>query len=174
MQTLYDLWKPLDAKEKAGEEPTIEEIGVNNTSQQFFWGKRSKELLSQVHEDLQAVFNLFITRTKQDCTIMPSTIRTIEDQIQFVKKGTSKTFKSRHLFKMAVDSCPLKNGKIDWHDLKPFNEMNDLIQECADELGIKIRQGRTFHDHPHNELLKSVYPDTDDVLNELRRRGLIK
>lgn len=175
LNTLYDFYNAEKAAEKAGKEPTQEEVGENNTNQKYFWGKRSKSLLDQVHPDLQKIYNLLIQRTKQDLTIAPSTIRTIDEQIKFVKKGVSKTYKSRHLNSpsYAVDCMPLKNGKVDWKDLGPFNEMNDLIQECADELGIKIRLGRTFHDYPHVELHKSVYPDTPELLKELKERGLI-
>lgn len=49
---------------------------------------------------------------------------------------------------------PDKNpATLDWGDMDAFAMMNEVFQRVADRLGIKIRQGKTWGDHPHQELI---------------------
>lgn len=57
----------------------------------------------------------------------------------------------------ALDAVPDpdKNPKtLDWKDLQAFAVMCEVFAQKADELGIKIRQGKDFkfRDFPHQEL----------------------
>jgi peptidoglycan LD-endopeptidase CwlK len=142
----------------------------------FAWGTRSQALLAQVHPDLRRLFAMVIERTDQDLTILPSTVRTIAEQAQFIAKGTSKTWNSRHLHGMAVDVAPYPTN---WQDIPAFRRMCALVESCAADLDIPIRLGRDFVglvDMPHIELQRAKYPDKQSVLKAITnwRRGLTK
>ena len=138
------------------------------------FGKKSKSLLEQVHPDLQLVLNTAIDII--DFTILDSTIRTLEQQKQFVKEGKSKTLNSKHLkkfvakynkeYSFAVDCCPYP---IDWNDRERFCLMAGIILGVAkvlkDEGLIKsnivwggdwnkngITKDEKFSDCPHFEI----------------------
>ena len=61
------------------------------------FSKKSQALLDQVHPDLQLVLSYAIKHI--DFTVLDSTIRTKEQQAQYVKEGKSKTMNSKHLKK---------------------------------------------------------------------------
>lgn len=72
-------------------------------------GVKSALLLSQCHPDLKTLF-IEVNENIQ-CTILPSTIRTHEQQVEFVRQGLSQTMNSKHLtqadgFSHAVDVAP--------------------------------------------------------------------
>lgn len=93
-----------------------------------------------------------------DFTII-ETVRTREKQIENIKKGTSKTIKSRHIpqtnvsgYGEAVDIAPYP---IDWNDLNRFRKLSEHIKKKAVQLGIPITWGgnfKTLVDMPHYEL----------------------
>ena len=134
---------------------------------EFHWGKQSTALLSHVHADLQRLFAVVIERTDQDLTILPSTIRTVAEQAEYIRVGTSKTWNSRHLHGLAVDVAPYP---IDWHDQPRWQRMCSVIESVARELGIPIELGRDFLtlvDMPHVQLPKAKYPDLPAVLSQV-------
>lgn len=89
------------------------------------FSKRSLNLLDQCHPDIQKVLKEAIKYF--DFTVLDSTIRTEEQQKQFVKEGKSKTLNSKHLkrlvpeygkeYSFAVDIAP---WPIDWEDRECF------------------------------------------------------
>ena len=93
-----------------------------------------------------------------DFTII-ETVRTREAQIENVKKGTSKTLKSRHIpssnlsgYSEAIDIAPYP---IDWNDLNRFRKLSEHILKKANQLGIPITWGgnwKTLVDMPHYEI----------------------
>ena len=100
------------------------------------FSNKSKKLLEQVHPDLQIVLNKAIEYI--DFSILDSTIRTIEQQKQFVAEGKSKTMNSKHLKKMlpeygqeyslAVDIAPYP---IDFNDRERFCLLAGIILGIA-------------------------------------------
>lgn len=58
---------------------------------------------------------------------------------------------------MAVDVVPessnFPDGKFDWRNILIFEKMCDVILQTAINLGISLRQGRTWGDYPHQELI---------------------
>jgi peptidoglycan LD-endopeptidase CwlK len=88
--------------------------------------------------------------------------RNKEDQEEAFKKGTSKVHfpNSKHnsLPSLAMDIVPDPDHNpktIEWNDIKEFQKMLLVVEQKADELGIKIRLGRDFKklkDYPHVEL----------------------
>ena len=99
-----------------------------------------------------------IKDTPLDFTVL-ETVRTREQQIQNVKKGVSKTLKSRHIpdsnisrYSEAVDIAPYP---IDWKDLNRFRKLSEHIKKKAVQLGIPITWGgdwKSLVDMPHYEL----------------------
>ena len=94
------------------------------------FSKKSQALLDQVHPDLQLVLSYAIKHI--DFTILDSTIRTKEQQAQYVKEGKSKTMNSKHLkrflpkygkeYSLAVDIMPYFSSTphTDWDDTLEF------------------------------------------------------
>lgn len=94
------------------------------------FSKKSQALLDQIHPDLQLVLTCAIKYI--DFTVLDSTIRTKEQQAQYVKEGKSKTMDSKHLkkylpeyekeYSLAVDIMPYfsKEPHNDWNDLQEF------------------------------------------------------
>jgi peptidoglycan L-alanyl-D-glutamate endopeptidase CwlK len=99
---------------------------------------------------------------KIDFSILPSTIRTVEEQKKFVENGQSKTMNSKHLkgndgLSHAVD---IWKYPIDWTDIKGQTEIARYILGIADAFyskGIiknKISWGGDWNwkDYPHFEI----------------------
>lgn len=122
-------------------------------------GNKSKERLSTIKPELQAVVKKAFETVPFDVTVLEG-IRTIERQKELVAKGASQTMNSKHITGDAVDLAPYP---IDWNDKSRFNELAKHMLNAASELGIKIRWGgdwnmngdwkdESFYDGPHFEL----------------------
>ena len=138
------------------------------------FSKKSKALLEQCHPDLQKVFNQAIKII--DFTVLESTIRTKEQQAEYVKTGKSKTMNSKHLKRyckdfggdcsFALDACPYP---IDWNDRERFCLMAGIVLGIAKvykDLGIiksdivwggdfnmnNVTKDEKFSDCPHFEV----------------------
>lgn len=140
------------------------------------FSETGKTLLNQCHPDLQLIANTAIVYF--DFTILPETIRTKEQQEQFLKEGKSKTLNSKHLKKFfkeynceyarALDVAPYP---IDWNDRERFCYLAGVflgISEFLFSIGKikhKIKWGgdwninrktkdESFSDLPHFELVE--------------------
>lgn len=71
-------------------------------------------------------------------------LRTLETQKQYMKRGVTRTLKSKHIHGNAVDIVPVIDGK-ETHDWKHFYPMADLMMEAAKELNVTIRWGGAWH-----------------------------
>ncbi len=126
----------------------------------YKFGKKSLEKLNnrQLHPFLKLLMEKAIETSPLDFTII-ETVRTKEQQIINVKKGVSKTMKSRHIpattksgYSEAVDIAPYP---IDWNNVERFKQLSSHIKKTADLMGIKIEWGgdwKTFKDYPHYQL----------------------
>jgi len=101
-----------------------------------------------------------------DVTVLQG-VRSKEEQEELVRKGMSKTLKSKHLkqndgYSHAIDLAPFP---IDWNDKDRFIYMQGMVRGIAGALNIKIRSGidwdsdgkikdHSFFDGPHVELEK--------------------
>ena len=118
----------------------------------FSFGKKSRERLATCHPDLQTICNELIKEL--DVTILCG-FRPEEDQRSAFINGFSKLEwpRSKHnkTPSEAVDMAPYP---VDFKDISRFIDMCNRIKRIADELKIKIRQGRdfSFKDYPHTEL----------------------
>lgn len=125
----------------------------------FSFGTKSSERLSQVHPDLQRVFNEAIKDSPLDFSITEG-LRTKERQKVLFDAGKSQTMNSRHLTGKAVDIAVIREGEITW-DMKYYQLVAAHIKKVAKEMDIDIVWGgdwQSFKDGPHFELHRSVYP----------------
>ena len=113
-----------------------------------------------VHPDIKRLMLEAIKTTPIDFTII-ETVRTIKKQRENIKKGVSKTLKSKHIpqfcssgYCEAIDIAPYP---IDWSDLERFRALAAHIKQTAQKLNIPITWGgdwKTIVDMPHYELKK--------------------
>lgn len=81
-------------------------------------GLRSRMNLRGVHPRLVAVVERAIAITSQDFRVTDG-VRTLDEQKELVRRGASKTLRSKHLPQVdgwghAVDLVPLVNGVLRW------------------------------------------------------------
>ena len=163
------------------------------TSNGFVLSKKSKGILSEVHDDMQEVVMLAIHKTKIDFGVTEGARDPVRQAKLYAEKKT-KTLKSKHLpcfpffgvrgqqipglYKSgAVDLVGYFEGKISWDD-SIYHEINEAMQTAAKELNITIRWGgdwdmdgdttdQTFNDLCHWELYGEKYkPTWDHIYNE--------
>jgi peptidoglycan L-alanyl-D-glutamate endopeptidase CwlK len=129
----------------------------------FKLSARSLRELDGVHPSLAAVVKRAIQTTTQDFLVFDG-IRTIEEQREHVRKGNSKTMKSKHLEGRAVDLVPWINDGPTWSPASAFDPICKAMKDAAKELGVPIRWGgdwSTFIDKPHYELPDGWEPAGD-------------
>lgn len=112
---------------------------------------KNSSLLNQCTPNLRRLFLAVDGIVQVD--ILPSTIRTAEQQAEYVRKGTSKTLNSKHLLSpehpesRAVDAGPYphrwpqESSKDYWKDWARLYYFAGVVHAVAHELGIKIRYG---------------------------------
>lgn len=130
------------------------------------FGSESKEKLSQVHPDLQRLFNEVIRN--YDCKVTCGH-REKEEQEAAVRDGYSRVHfpnsKHNHLPSLAVDVAPYPVDYADTKDaMKRWYHFGGYVKATAERMGIKVRWGgdwdgdfdfkdQNFHDLPHFELV---------------------
>lgn len=129
----------------------------------------SKSKLKGVHPDLVRVVN----RCAKDWTDKQFTfgltcgVRTLEEQKVLVKKGASKTLKSRHIpakngYSHAVDAVAFIDGKVRW-DWPLYDKIAKAMKAAAKAEKVPIEWGGdwvSFKDGPHFQLPWDSYPGT--------------
>ncbi len=97
----------------------------------YKFSENSRKLLNQCHRDIIIVCNHLIELI--DFKVLDSTIRTYQQQEQWVKEGKSKTLNSKHLLKpsQAIDIAPCP---LDWKDFYRFTYLAGMFLGCADIL----------------------------------------
>lgn len=104
----------------------------------FVLGKASLAELKGVNDDLQKCVRLALGYyTAIDFRVFDG-IRTLTEQAGYVKAGTSKTMKSKHLQGLAVDLVPIIGGVLKW-DWVGCYEIAKAMDRAATELGIAHR-----------------------------------
>jgi peptidoglycan L-alanyl-D-glutamate endopeptidase CwlK len=148
----------------------------------FAFGKRSKEEISTMHNDLQKVFNLAIKRTKVDFGITEGH-RSVKRQQYLFQMGRSKidgvTKLGKHNLKPAeagdiyIYHPDLETRRKLAYNREHLSYVAGVIDSCAEELfeageiSHKIRWGanwdsdgiialdHNFDDYPHHELINA-------------------
>lgn len=135
---------------------------------------KNAQILNQVEPRLRTLFHEVDKQTQVE--ILPSTIRTLEEQADFVRRGVSKTMTSKHLItpehplSRAVDAGPWpmrwpQEGPDKWLDWGRLYYFAGIVMSTANGLGIKIRYGgdwngnfdlkdQNFYDGVHFELIE--------------------
>jgi len=127
----------------------------------------SKSKLKGVHPDLVRV----VSRCAKDWTDKQFTfgltcgVRTLEEQKVLVKKGASKTLKSRHIpalngYSHAVDVVAFIDGKVRW-DWPLYDKIAKAMKAAAKAEKVSIEWGGdwvSFKDGPHFQLPWDSYP----------------
>lgn len=126
----------------------------------------SAKRLEGLDTRLVAVVKRAAELTTQDFQVVEG-LRTLSRQRELVKKGASKTLRSRHLTGHAVDLVAKIGGRDSW-EFPLFGPIADAMFAAAKELGIRIRWGadwdsdgnlkeERFVDTPHFEMPRQVY-----------------
>ena len=105
----------------------------------FYLGNKSLKELKGVDSNLIAIVKLAIQHTTQDFAVFDG-LRTLEEQKEYVKRGVSKTLKSKHLEGKAVDLIPYINGKLRW-EWNPIYVVAKYVRNAAKELNVDLRWG---------------------------------
>lgn len=93
--------------------------------------------------------------------------RTLAEQKVLVKKGASKTMRSRHLiakngYSHAVDVAAVIDGQVRW-DWPLYNKIAKAMKAAAKAEGVPLEWGgdwKTFKDGPHYQLPWTTHPGT--------------
>ena len=123
--------------------------------------------LKNVHPDLVRVVKRCAAdwRDKTFQFIITCGPRTIEEQKMLVRKGASKTMRSRHLiakngYSHAIDLAATLEGKVRW-DWPLYVKMAAAMKAAAKSENVPIEAGldwKTFRDGPHYQLPWATHP----------------
>lgn len=123
--------------------------------------------LKNVHPDLVRVVKRCAAdwRDKTFQFIVTCGPRTLEEQKLLVRKGASKTMRSRHLvakngYSHAIDLAATLDGKARW-DWPLYVKMAVAMKAAAKSENVPIEAGldwKTFRDGPHYQLPWATYP----------------
>lgn len=105
----------------------------------FTLSERSLKNLEGVHPDLVRVVKRAIELTSTDIAVIEG-VRTLARQKELMRKGATKTLKSRHLTGHAVDIVPIVNGEISWN-FNDYYPIAKAMAQAATELGVRVRWG---------------------------------
>ncbi len=121
--------------------------------------------LKGVHPDLIKVVMRATKITGQDFQITEGR-RSLARQRVLVRKGASKTMRSRHLTGHAIDVVAMVGGRVSW-EWPLYHRIADAMKRAAREVGISVEWGgdwRSFKDGPHWQLPWRSYPASTDPL----------
>lgn len=126
-----------------------------------------KKHLSEIHPDLRRVIERAATMVDRPFRVIDGA-RTVAEQKANIRRGVSKTMRSRHLpakngFSHAVDLGPIVNGSLSW-DWQYYYPLAKTIKEAARLENVNVEWGgdwKSFKDGPHWQLSWKEYPGTD-------------
>lgn len=128
---------------------------------------KDEVFLKRVHPDLVKVVRraAALLNDPEFGFIITCGIRTVAEQREMVRKGASKTMRSRHLpgkagFACAVDFAVTDKGKVKW-DWPLYAKFAKVVKQAARDVGVKIEWGgdwTNFKDGPHFQLPWATHP----------------
>lgn len=128
----------------------------------YKFSEKSIERMIGVKPVMIQVAELALSYDIMDATVLSNGgLRTVLEQRKMVKRGASKTMKSKHMMQSdgyghALDLAPYP---VDWNDLERFNMWSTLMFRAAAELNVVIEWGghwRSFKDYPHFHFVRFV------------------
>lgn len=135
-------------------------------------GTNSLKELQGVHPQMILVVTHAIALTTQDFTVYDGA-RTLREQQEYVKRGVSKTLKSRHLvqkdgFGHAVDLVPWINGKARW-EWPTIYPIAVAMGKASAELSIHITWGGVW-DRRMDQYSYETIPAVQNALEDYKKR----
>jgi peptidoglycan L-alanyl-D-glutamate endopeptidase CwlK len=129
----------------------------------------SLKRLEGVHPDLVKVVKRAAEITTQPFQVTEG-LRSLNRQRELVRKGASRTMRSRHLaapngLGHAIDLVAMIGGRVSW-EIPLYHRLADAMKKAARELGVPIEWGgdwKGFFDGPHIQLPWDRYPGTKSV-----------
>lgn len=135
----------------------------------FKLGARSKRELNGVHPDLVGVVKRALELTPVDFSVHDGK-RTEAEQREFVRRGVSKTMKSRHLTGHAVDLVPFINGQLRW-EWPPIYKIAEAVRQAAQEQGVPIEWGGVW-DRRWDKAEGKPEAEVESYVARRRKKGL--
>lgn len=137
------------------------EIGPSYLPDTF--SEASRKTAQGVHPDLLAVVTRAREISNTDFEVVPKTggVRSEALQKRLKAAGKSKAKIGRHTIGHAIDLVPVNHGRIDFNDMKGFDDIKKAMAQAAEELNVPIQWGGNWKklvDKPHFELDRKVYP----------------
>lgn len=113
----------------------------------YVLGARSRAKLTGVHPKLVAVVEKAIQITSQDFAVTDG-VRTLDYQRELVRRGASRTLKSKHLpqpdgYGHAVDLVPFIGGIPRW-EWPPIWSIAQAVDMAATALGVRLVWGAVW------------------------------
>ncbi|MDP3408208.1 peptidoglycan-binding protein [Bosea sp. (in: a-proteobacteria)] len=129
----------------------------------------SLKRLEGVHPDLVKVVKRAAEITAQPFQITEG-LRTLSRQRELVRKGASRTLKSRHIaapngLGHAIDVVAMIGGRVSW-EVPLYHRIADAFKRAAREMGVPLEWGgdwASFFDGPHFQLPWATYPGVHSV-----------
>lgn len=119
----------------------IANLKEKSSANGFRFGAASNKELMGVRQELIDVAKLALTYTGVDFCVFDG-LRTEAEQRELLKRGVTKTLKSKHMTGDAIDLVPYRNGKPVW-EWELIYHVALAVDEAATDLGYanKIRWG---------------------------------
>lgn len=116
----------------------------------FKLGTRSLNRMVGVHPELAFCVHKAIEICAVDFGVIEG-VRSMDRQRTLVADGKSKTFKSYHLYGLAVDLVPYINGRYTWEDTDAFVLISAAMREVINQYKLDIEWGydKWGWDMPH-------------------------
>lgn len=129
----------------------------------------SLKKLEGVHPHLVAIVKRAAEISAQAFQVTEG-VRTLNRQRELVKRGASRTLKSRHIpvpngLGHAIDVVAMIGGRISW-ELPLYHRIADAMKAAAKEIGVPVEWGGDwtgFVDGPHFQLPWGEYPGIASV-----------
>lgn len=134
----------------------------------FKLGTQSLKELEGVKPILVETVKVAIGISKCDFSVHDG-IRTVEEQRQYVKNGTSKTMNSDHLRGEAVDLVPYVEGKLRWWWPQVY-QVAAAMMVASRQTGAVLQWGCVW-DRPMTQLASGI-TDLDELAEAMKREGL--
>ncbi len=93
------------------------------------WSARSKRQMKGIHPKLRMLANLALSYSEVDFIITDGK-RTLAEQRAYVRKGASKTMKSKHLTGRALDFVAILGNRISW-ETKPMTAVARAFKKAS-------------------------------------------
>lgn len=135
----------------------------------FKLSQRSKDRLEGVDQSLILIVERAIEITNIDFGVIQG-LRSVDEQIELVASGASKTMKSKHLTGQAVDLAAYLGSRLSW-EITLYDDIADAMKQAAKEKGISLRWGAAWHINNIVEYEGTMQDATNEYVDLRRSQG---